>query len=191
MSGSMQLEKMKLLMTGHVCYDLADAPAVALVAATNITALTQQTVMTTLQVSYPVNAIVTIVDTTPSLTGGTFSLIGRNQDGVPTTETFTYVAAGAYTGNVAWSYVESILFALTGTFTAPADETVAVATGTKMGLPVGPNGELVSVWKDVHAGTLGGAVGVYNRTYSTVIPANAPNNDHSQEFFYTYKVKLV
>ena len=189
MSGSMQTEKMKLLMTGHVCYSLADPPATALVAATNILSLTQQTVMTTLQVGYPVNATVTIVDTTASLTGGTFSLIGKNQDGVPTTEVFTYTVPGAYTGNVAWSYLESILFALTGTLTGAGDETVAVATGTKFGLPVSPNGELVSVWKDVHAGN-SGAVGVYNRTYATVIPASAPNNDHDQEWFYTYKLKL-
>ena len=188
-TGSMQPDKMKLMLTGHVCYDLADPPAVALVAATNILSLTQQTVMTTLQVSYPCNAVVTIVDTTASLTGGTFYLIGKDQDGVPVTESFTYTAAGVYTGNVAFSYLESILFALTGTLTGAGDETVAVASGTKFGLPVGVGGELVSVWKDVHAGT-SGAVGVFNRTYATVIPASAPNNDHSQEWFYTYKVPL-
>lgn len=189
MSGSTQSEKMKLLLTGYVCYDLADPPATALVAATNILSLTQQTVMTTFQVGYPVNAVVTIVDTTASLTGGLFYLIGKDQDGVPTTEPFTFGAAGAYTGNVAWSYLESILFALTGTLTGAGDETVAVATGTKYGLPTGPDGELISVLKDIHAGD-SGTVGVFNRTYRTVIPASAPNNDHSQAWLYTYKVKL-
>jgi len=188
-TGISQQEKMKLILTGHVTYIKAPAPATALLAATNITTLTQSTALTTKQVSHPVNVTVTIVDTTASITGGTFTLIGRDQDGKPVSEVFTYTAAGVYTGNVAFSYIERIVFNLTGTFTGAGDETVAVATGTKYGLPVGQNGELVEVWKDVHEGA-SGTVGVYNRTYATVIPASAPNADHQQEFFYTYKVRL-
>jgi hypothetical protein len=189
MTGAKQSEKMKLLLTGHLFLHLPAAPAAALLAATNITTLTQETAMTTKQIAHAVNITVTIVDTTASLTGGTFTLVGRDQDGKPVSEVFTYTAAGAYTGNVAFSYVERIIFALTGTFTGAGDETVAVATATKIGLPVGQDGELVSVWKDVHAGSIG-TVGVYNRTYGTIIPASAPNADHTQEFYYTYKVKL-
>lgn len=189
-TGSTQQDRMALILTGHVCYDLADPPAAALLAATNVTSLTQETAITTASGGYPANVTVTWVDTTASLTGGTFTLVGRDQDNKPTSEVFVYTAVGAYTGNVAFSHLATIKCALTGTFTSAGDETVAVATGTKFGLPVGQNGELMSVWKDVHAGNIG-AVGVYNRTYATVIPANAPNNDHSQEWYYTYKVKLL
>jgi hypothetical protein len=189
-TGSRQQEKMSFYLSGYAVYPLPPAPATEIVAATNVISLTQETVMTTTAVNHAVNMTVTWVDTTPSLTGGTFTLVGRDQDGKPVCEVFTYVAAGAYTGDVAFSYITSIICNLTGTLTAPADETVAVATGTKFGLPVGMNGELVSVWKDVHDNAIG-TVGVYNRTYGTVIPASAPNANHAQEFYYTYKVKML
>jgi len=180
-----------LYLTGHAVYTAPPAVNTTFVAITNVTSLTQETVMTTLQVNHPVNAIVLMVDTTASLTGGTVSLVGRDQDGKPATEIFTYTGAGTYTGNVAWSYLSSIIFALTGTFTSAGDETVHVHTGTKFGLPVGQNGKLISVWKDVHAGTIG-TVGVYDKTYATVVPASAPGaGDHVQEFFYTYRVDLM
>jgi hypothetical protein len=188
-TGSAGLDKMKLTMTGFVHYDLPEAPNTTLVAITNVTTLTQEIAMTTFQVSYPVNALILMVDTTASLTGGTMALVGRNQDGVPTTELFTYTAAGTYTGEVAWSYLERIIFALTGAFTGAGDETCHVHTGTKFGLPVGQGGELMSVWKSSHACVID-AVGVYNRTYGTVIPASAPNADHTQQWWYTYKVPL-
>jgi len=189
-TGSRQQEKMSFYLSGRAHYPLPPAPATALLAATNVTSLTQETAITTAAINHAVNVTVTWVDTTASLTGGTFTIVGRDQDGKPASEVFTYVAAGAYTGNVAFSYVTSIICALTGALTGAGDETVAVETGTKFGLPVGMNGELVSVWKDVHANAIG-AVGVYNRTYATVIPASPPNADHAQEFYYTYRVKMM
>ena len=189
-TGSVQQDRMALLLTGHAIFHLPPAPAAAMLAATNVTTLTQETAMTTTRLNHAVNMTVTWVDTTASLTGGTFTLVGRDQDNKPVSEVFVYTAAGAYIGVVAFSYLASIICNLTGTFTGAGDETVAVASATKFGLPVGQNGELVSVFKDLHAGTVG-TVGVYNRTYGTVIPASAPNADHTQEWFYTYKVRLL
>jgi len=188
-TGSAGLDKMKLNLTGYVFYHLPPAPHGDHVAITNVTTLTQEIAMTTFQYNHPANVEVLWVDTTATLTGGTFSIVGRDSDGVPTTEIFTYVAAGTYVGNVAFNYVERLICNLTGTFTGAGDETVHVHSGHKMGLPVGQGGELVSVWKSMHAAAID-VVGVYNRTYATVIPASDPAGDHTQEFWYTYKMPL-
>jgi len=192
-SGTYQGEKMAPLFAGRIIYKVPAAPAVnVLKGATNITTLTQSLTPTT-QPVMPRNVTLTMVDTTPSLTGGTITVVGIDQNGKSVSEVHTYSVAGLYTGAVAFASVKSVNCALTGTFTGAGDETMAIGVGDIFGLPVGINGKLEEVFKFMHAdadvAVVPASIDRVNGTYN-VPNAQVSNADHDQGFLYTYKSRV-
>lgn len=188
-TGSYQSEKTAPLLAGRAVFA---APAAAanntLKAATNVTTLTQSLTPIT-QPVVPRNVTLTFVDTTVSITGGTFTVTGIDQNGKSVSEVHTITGAGVSTGSVAFASVVSVVCALTGTFTGAGDETLAIGVGLKHGLPVGIDGKLEEVFKALH-NNANEAVGTVDKTYATVIPTSASNADHNQEFWYSYKARI-
>ncbi len=178
------VQKTKMSIEAAMCYSLPvpAAPGTEEIkAATNIAngalgALTQP--------KFPRNVVVTIVDTTPSITAGIVTIVGTDQDGNPVTEVYDCAAGvGTYTGNIAFAKIASITLANFATLGGAGDETIAIGSGTKIGLPCGLNGRLVRVVKSVH-NMADEAIGTVNATYRTLIPTNAPNADHHILIYY-------
>jgi hypothetical protein len=157
-------------------------------AATNITA-TPQTLTPTAQPVVPRNVTLTLVDSTPTLTGVSAAIHGRDHNGKPCIETLTFTAAGTQTGSVAFSKVSSVIVTCTGTIDGGGDETMAIGVGDKHGLPVGIDGTLEEVFKALH-NNADEAVGTVGKTYATITPTSASGGDHNQEFWYAYRAKL-
>jgi len=192
-TGTYQGEKMAPLLAGRIVYKAPAAPAVnVLMAATNITTLTQ-TLTPTTQPVMPRNVTLTVVDTTPSLTGGTITVIGIDQNGKSVSEVHTYTVAGLYTGAVAFAKVKSVVCALTGTFTGAGDETMAIGVGDVFGIPVGIDGKLEEVFKFMHAdadvAVVPASIDRINGTYN-VPNAQVSAADHDQGFLYSYKARI-
>lgn len=177
--GAVQKSKMSIVEAKVYTMPIPTAPAAALKAATQIA---NAVWALTTQPPYPANLVLTFVDTNGSLTQGTVTVVGLDQDGVPVTEVFTYTGVGAFAGSVAFSKVVSVTLSDFATI-AGADETLAIALGTKIGLPCGMNGRLVRVFKSVHH-MADEAVGTVNSVYKTIIPTNAPAADHNILFYY-------
>ena len=192
-TGTYQGEKMAPLLAGRIVYKAPAATADnTLKAATNITTLTQ-TLTPTTQPVMPRNVVLTVVDTTPSLTGGTMTIIGIDQNGKSVSEVFIYSVPAAYIGSVAFALVKSVVCALTGTFTGAGDETMAIGVRDAFGLPVGIDGKLEEVFKFMHAdadvAVVPGSIDRVNGTYN-VPNAQVSNADHDQGFLYTYKSRV-
>jgi len=192
-TGTYQGEKMAPLLAGRIVFKVPAAPANnVLKAATNITTLTQALTLTT-QPVMPRNVTLTLVDTTPSLTGGIITVIGIDQNGKSVSEVHTYTVAGLYAGAVAFAKVTSVVCALAGTFTGAGDETMAIGTADVFGLPVGIDGKLEEVFKFMHADAdvaiVPASIDRVNGTYN-VPNAQVSNADHDQGFLYTFKVRI-
>jgi len=150
-------------------------------AATNITnaALTALT-----QPAVPRNVILTIVDTTPSITVGDVTIVGLDQDGNPATEVHDCAAgAGTYTGAIAFSRITSITMANFATLGGGGDETIAVGNGDVFGLPCGPNSRLVAVLKET-LNLVDQTLGVTNATYKTYNPTGVPDAAKELSIWY-------
>ena len=193
--GSLQKAKKAPLLTKRYYATAPAAAAVNLVkTSTNLNETTSATAagqsLTSLtQPQVPRNVTITIVDTTASITSGYVAVTGLDVSGKPVTEVFAITGAGLYTGYVPFAVITEpiLLYSFVGV-AGSGDETIQVGLGTKHGLPMGPQEELVAVFKELHAGTTG-AVGTVDKTYGTVIPTSASNADHAQEWWYLTQLR--
>lgn len=175
------------LQSSH--YYIADVAAADTVSIVNAANLTNTARVLAAQPDVPRNLVCTIVDTTPSITGGTITIVGKDACGNAVTEVLT-AGAGAQTitGNVAFSVITSITLSGFTVLGGSGDETFAVGVGTKLGIP--SNGILSAVFKAAAAGA-NEAVGTVNTTYKTIIPTSAPNGTTDYDFWYQHYLKAV
>lgn len=152
--------------------------------------LTNTTLTLATQPDYPRNVVITIVDTTPSITVGTVTVTGTLADGsTAQTEVFNCAAgAGTYTGAKAFAKITSIVTTSFATLGGAGDETIAVGVGTKLGLSF--RGTLVSVFKAC-VDNADETVGTVSTTYGTIIPTSVPNGTRVYDFYYTLTRNLT
>jgi len=181
----LRFQVMKILrngyFAGHVNYDNpAAAGTTDIVAGAN---LTNKSWTIAAQPDVPRNMVITIVDTTPSITAGVVTIVGVGAYGQAVTETFDCSAgAGTYTGNVAFATVTSVTTSSFATLGGSGDETLSVGSGAKLGLPCY---KLKAVYKACAAGA-NEAVGTVSTTYGTIAPTTPADGTSDFDFWFTY-----
>lgn len=171
----------------HVNYDnVAAAGTTDIVNAVN---LVNSTHAVTGQPDVPRNVVLTVVDSTSSITAGTVTVYGKNASGDDISEEFDISAgAGTYTGNKPFAYVQSVVGSDIATLGGAGDETLSVGNGGKIGLPMGPAADLLEVYKACVGGA-DKAIGVVSKTYGTIIPTSSPNGTNGFDFWYLCQIR--
>lgn len=179
------VEKGFLLEARHVNYDNPAAPGTTDIVDT--VNLTNVAFTVAAQPDVPRNMVVTVVDTTGSITVGTLTIVGVDVNGQGVTETFDCSGgAGTYTGNVPFAKVTSVTASGFATLGGSGDETIAVGSGGKLGLPTMLGGSVESVYKACVDGA-DEAVGTVSTTYGTITPTTAANGTRDFDFWYRAK----
>lgn len=179
------VEKGYLLESRHVNYDnIAAAGTTDIVNTVN---LTNTSLTVAAQPDVPRSMVVTVVDTTGSIVAGTVTITGVDANGNPVSEVIDCSAgAGTYQGSVPFAVVGSVVTAGFTVLGGGGDETIAVGSSTKLGLPTMIGGSVESVYKACVDGA-NEAVGTVSTTYGTIIPTTAPNGTRDFDFWYRAK----
>lgn len=192
---SSQREQGWLKLMGYAHYaqpivQAANSGACAIVTAVGISTLTAGALTIALpKPDYPRNMVCYLVDANASITAGTVTIYGLDQNGVATSEVIAITATTVMSGVVAFSQVTAAVWALvSGTVTGGGTDTIAIGVGNKLGLPAGPGAVYEAYLNssfdgDADAGTL-------NTTYGTYLPAGTMNGAKPMEVFYRYKLPL-
>ena len=135
------------------------------------------------QPDVPRNVVLTVVDTTPSITAGTVTVTGVGAYGQTLVETFNCASgAGTYTGNCAFARITTIVTSGFTVLGGSGDETFKVGAGLKIGLPCY---KLKSVYKTC-VGGVNEAVGTVDTTYGTIITTTAPDDSRDFDISVSY-----
>lgn len=183
-----------LSLSGNASYaqpivQAANAGACAIVTNAIISGLTAGALTIALaEPDYPRNMVCYLVDANATITAGTVTIYGLNQNGEAVSEVIAITATTVMTGVVAFSKVTAAVWALvSGTVTA-TDDTIAIGVGNKLGLPGAPG----CVYEEVINKAFDGDAdaGTFNKTYGTYLPAGTMNGAKPVEVFYTYRAPL-
>jgi hypothetical protein len=189
---SKQKERMVLELVNHVNYDnIAAAGTTDVCSAQN---LVEDTAITIdgVQPDVPRSLVLTVVDTTASITTGYIECVGINQNGELIEEDVDVSAgAGTYNTDNAFAIVNSVTPRDMATLGGAGDETLAVGFGLKIGVPTMPGGKIEEFFKACVDGA-NEAVGTVNKTYGTIITTTAPaGGTHDYDFWYSFKASLL
>lgn len=142
------------------------------------------------QPDVPRSLVLTVVDTSASITEGDIEVVGLDQNGTLIQEDVDISAgAGTYNTSNAFSVIKSITPNGVATLGGAGDETLSVGSGTKLGLPGIVNGKLVEVFKTCVDGA-DEAVGTVDKTYGTLIPTTAANGTRDYDVWYTVEFEM-
>ena len=170
-------------LAGHVNYDNPAAPGTTDIV--NTANLTNTALTIAAQPDVPRNVVVTVVDTTPGITAGVVTITGKNVLGNTVIEVIDCAAgAGTYTGNHAFATITSVVTSNFTVLGGAGDETIAVGSGGKLGLPVRYLKAVVKACVDGADET----VGTVSTTYNTITPTTAANGTRDFDFWYTHYV---
>lgn len=183
-----------ITLAGNVSYaqpivKAANAGACAIVSDVAISGLTLGALTIALATpDYPRNLIAVLTDANASITGGTVTVTGINQNGQAISEVFTFVAAGTQTGLKAFSKVTSATWALVSGVVTASDDKIAIGVGNSLGLPTGQG----AVYEEFLCGVFDGDAdaGTFGKTYGTYIPAGTMNGAKPVEVFYRYRLPM-
>lgn len=138
---------------------------------------------------YPRTLMGFLTDANASISNGTVTLVGVDQNGNGITDTLTFTAAGAQNSVKAFAVLLSATWTLvTGTVTGGSD-TMAIGFGPALGLPA----TVDAVYdKLLHATFDGGnETGTFNATYGTYNPSGTMNAAKAVEVQYLYKIPII
>jgi hypothetical protein len=192
----MQVDPKMQLLVGRADFALPDvveanAGASTIVTEVAISTLTLGALTIAAQPDYPRNLRVFITDANSTVTGGTVTVVGQDQNGEPITEVFTLSTAAAattITGTLAFSKVVSATWALVGGTVTASDDTVAIGIGAAMGLAAAPGAVYQRLIKATFYG--GDEAGTFSATYGTYTPAGTLNGAKPLEVLFHYKLPL-
>ncbi len=185
-------------VAAHVNYDnviaaedVSDTEATVAAAATIVVDIdlvngAQSVVSNPAGMDVPRNVAVTIIDATPTITAGTVTVTGIDQHGDVVSEVFDCAAGeDVYSGDVIFAVVTAVVTADFTVLGGASDEQVSVASGGKLGLPMGAGRTLIDVYKSAVNG-VDEAVGTVDTTYGSIEPTSAPDNSKDFDFWYRY-----
>jgi hypothetical protein len=167
----------------------ANSGACAIVAAASISGLTAGALTVALATpDFPRNLVCYLVDANGSITAGTVTITGLDQNGEAQTEVIAITGTTVMTGLRAWSKVTSATWALVSGTVTTTDDTIAVGVGNKLGLPAGPG----AVYEEMLTSTFDGDAdaGTFNKTYGTYLPAGTMNGAKEVELVYRFRLPL-
>jgi len=144
------------------------------------------------QPDYPRTILVKITDANDSLTAGTVTIVGLDQNGVAQTAVYSIGAIGGTASlvlddagkNIAWSKITDMDVASTAGVDAGTDK-IEIGYQDTFGLPTSTDGQLISVYKSVETDidTVTGTVVVGD---GTVLLTDAADGTSNYVFYYTY-----
>lgn len=181
----------RLALIGHGNFEkpivaAANAGGCAVVTDVSISTLTDGVLTIAAQMDYPRTVRGYMTDANGSITSGTVTVVGVDQNGVGVTDILTFTANGvAVNGVKAFSKITSATWALgSGTVTA-TDDKIAIGAGPALGLPAAPNATYDRLVKGVFDG--GDESGTFSKTYGLYTPAGTMNGakNVSVDFLYT------
>lgn len=167
----------------------ANAGACAIVSDVALSGLTAGAMTVALATpDYPRNLIAILTDANATITSGTVTVTGLDQNGEAISEVFTFAAAGTQTGVKAFSKVSSATWALVSGTVTTTDDKMAIGVGDKLGVPAGPG----AIYEEFLCGVFDGDAdaGTFNKTYGTYDPAGTMNGAKPVEVYYRYRVPM-
>lgn len=164
----------------------ANAGACTIVSDVSISTLTAGALTIAAQPDYPRTLRVVITDANGTITGGTVTIVGLDQNGVGITDIITVTGAGTFEGAKAFSKVTSATWALTGGTVTTTSDKVAVGVSGKLGLPAAPHAK----YKRLIKGTFNGAddLGTFSATYGLYTPAGTMDGAKAVEVQYLFEI---
>jgi hypothetical protein len=170
-----------LVIAGHVNYD--NVAAAGTTDIVNTVNLTNANLTVAAQPDVPRSLVITVVDSTPGIVAGLVTITGKNALGQTISEVVNCAAGAAtYLTNNAFSIVSTVVTSNFSVLGGGGDETIAVGSGLKLGLPV-------KYLRDIFKACVDGAdeaVGTVNLTYGTIITTTAPNGTRDYDFWFRY-----
>ncbi len=188
---NMDRGKMELILSNHCYYEnVADTGTTDVCSAQNLVEDTALSIDGA-QPDVPRSLVLTVVDTTASITDGAVDCVGIDANGQLFTESVD-ISAGAGTYLTSHAFAEVISVTPNGMvgLGGSGDETLAVGFGDKLGLPMGLGCTLYEVYKEADDNATA-VIGTVNKTYGTVIPTTTLGDGaHDVEFWYNFKAPL-
>ncbi|MFA6972684.1 MAG: hypothetical protein WC208_14975 [Gallionella sp.] len=188
------MDKIKgfIQMTGRASFAL---PAVAeaadsgtIVASAAISGLTAGVMTVAAQPDYPRTLRGYLTDANATITNGTLTIVGLDQNGIGISDILTFTAAGAQTTVKAFAKVVSVTWALvTGTVTTTSD-TMSLGYGASLGLPA-CNG---AIYEKLVKAEFNGSndAGTLSTTYGLYVPAGTLDGAKPLEVTFNYKIPI-
>jgi len=160
----------------------------AYVTSVAISTLTGGVLTIAAQPDYPRTVRGYLTDANASITNGTVTIVGVDQNGVGISDTLTFTAAGAQTTVKAFAHITSATWALvSGTVTNTSD-TISLGAGASLGLPADPGAIYEKLVKATFDG--GDDAGTFSKTYGLYVPAGTMDGAKEVLVVYNYKVQI-
>ena len=129
-----------------------------------------------------------LTDANATITNGTVTIVGIDQNGNGISDVLTFTAAGAQTSVKAFAHITSATWALvTGTVTGTSD-TISLGAGASLGLPAGVGAIYERLVKAAFDG--GDDAGTLSTTYGLYVPAGTMNGAKAVEVTFKYKMPI-
>lgn len=137
---------------------------------------------------YPRTLKIVITDSDRSITGGTVTVFGTDQNGKGISEVVAITGAGSFYTLKAFAKLISATWALVSGTVTDTDDKVAIGAGPALGCPAAPD----AVFGDLIKGTFDGGAeaGTFNKTYGTYTPAGTMNGSKAVEATYLFSVPV-
>jgi len=188
------MDKVKgwLSLTGRASFAIPAVEEAAdsgtIVSSVAISGLTAGALTIAAQPDYPRTLRGYLTDANASITNGTVTFVGTDQNGVGISDTLTFTAAGAQTTVKAFAHVTAATWALvSGTVTGSSD-TISVGYGASLGLPAAPN----CIYDKLVKAEFNGAdeAGSFSATYGLYNPAGTMDGAKAVEVTFNYKIEI-
>ena len=166
----------------------ASAGACTIVSDVSLSGLSAGVLTIAAQPDYPRTLRGILTDANGSITSGTVTIFGLDQNGVGISDVLTFTAAGSQYTTKAFAKVVSATWALgTGTVTT-TDDKIAIGYGTALGLPAMAGAS----YKRLVKASFNGAdeAGTFSATYGTYVPAGTLDAAKPLEVLYEYEYGL-
>ncbi|MFA6972955.1 MAG: hypothetical protein WC208_16350 [Gallionella sp.] len=181
-----------LNMTGRASFALPAVEEAAdsgtIVASAALSGLTAGVMTVAAQPDYPRTLRGYLTDANATITNGTLTIVGTDQNGVGISDVLTFTAAGAQTSVKAFAKVVSVTWALvTGTVTTTSD-TMSLGYGASLGLPAAPG----ALYDRLVKGEFNGAddLGAFSKTYGLYNPAGTMDGAKAVEVTFNYRIPI-
>lgn len=166
----------------------ANAAACTYVTDVALSGLTAGALTIAAQPGYPRTIRGILTDANASITGGTVTIFGLDQNGEGISDVLTFTAAGTVNGVKAFSKITSATWALTGGTVTASDDKIALGAGPALGLRAAPE----AIYDRLIKGTFDGAddLGTFSKTYGLYTPAGTMNGAKAVEVLFSYKEQI-
>jgi len=181
-----------LAMTGRASFALPAVEEAAgngtIVTTAALSGLSAGVMTIAAQPDYPRTLRALLVDANASITSGTLTIFGLDQNGVGIYDVLAFIAAGAQTTVKAFAKVVSATWALISGAVTTTNDTLSLGYGASLGLPAAPN----AIYGELVKGEFNGAddLGALSKTYGLYNPAGTMDGAKAVEVTFNYKVQI-